>query len=133
MTTATLPLAFFVPVQTRSETNMRGHWSDRYRRSRAQKRTVAGVLAIEGILKSPLPPPVVVTLTRVGGRRLDDDNLRGALKYVRDALAEWLGVDDRDPRVAWRYDQLAVMDAEGVGVGVRVEAAPAAGVGRDGR
>ena len=131
MSTATLPLAFFVPVQTRSETNMREHWSDRYRRSRAQKRTVGGVLAVEGVLHTPPPPPVVVTLTRMGGRRLDDDNLRGALKYVRDALAEWLGVDDRDPRVAWRYDQLAVMDAEGVGV--RVEAAPAAGVGRDGR
>lgn len=131
MSTATLPLAFFVPVQTRSETNMREHWSDRYRRSRAQKRTVARVLAVGGVLHTPPPPPVVVTLTRMGGRRLDDDNLRGALKYVRDALAEWLGVDDRDPRVAWRYDQLAVMDAEGVGV--RVEAAPAAGVGRDGR
>ena len=37
---------------------------------------------------------------------LDDDNLRGALKWVRDAVAEALGVkDDRDPRYIWNYMQ----------------------------
>jgi len=33
------------------------------------------------------------------------DNLRGALKAVRDQVATWLGVDDADPRVTWEYGQ----------------------------
>lgn len=49
--------------------------------------------------------PCVVTLTRISPRLLDDDNLRPALKAVRDGVADRLGVDDRDPRVEWRYAQ----------------------------
>jgi len=48
---------------------------------------------------------VVVRLERVAPRALDDDNLRGALKAVRDAVAEALGIDDADPRVRWQYGQ----------------------------
>jgi hypothetical protein len=49
--------------------------------------------------------PVVVTLTRIG-RELDDDNLRGSLKGIRDQVADQLGVrSDRDPRITWRYAQ----------------------------
>jgi hypothetical protein len=48
----------------------------------------------------------VVTLTRIGPRDLDSDNLAGSAKAVRDAVARWLGVDD-GPRapVEWRYAQ----------------------------
>lgn len=49
---------------------------------------------------------------------LDDDNLRSALKAVRDGIAEKLGIDDRDPRVEWRYGQRKGM----VGVDVELEA-----------
>lgn len=48
---------------------------------------------------------VIVKLTRVGPRKLDDDNLAGSLKAVRDAIAAALGVDDRDPKVQWAYSQ----------------------------
>ena len=56
---------------------------------------------------SPRPAlPCTVLLVRVApSNGLDSDNLQGALKACRDGVAEWLGVDDRDPRVAWRYDQ----------------------------
>jgi hypothetical protein len=50
--------------------------------------------------------PCTVLLTRVGPTNgLDDDNLRGSLKGVRDELADWLGVDDRSPLVTWVYAQ----------------------------
>jgi fatty acid-binding protein DegV len=50
--------------------------------------------------------PCTVTMTRVApSEGLDDDNLRSALKAVRDQIAAWLGVDDRDPLVRWAYDQ----------------------------
>ena len=64
--------------------------------------------------------PVVITLTRVSPRELDDDNLRPALKSARDGIADWLQVDDRDPRVKWEYAQ-----ERGKPKGVRVEVADA--------
>lgn len=49
---------------------------------------------------------VRVTLTRLApSSGLDDDNLRGALKAVRDGVADALRIDDRDPRVTWEYEQ----------------------------
>lgn len=38
-------------------------------------------------------------------RGLDTDNLQGSAKHVRDAVARWLGVNDRDPRVTWHVGQ----------------------------
>lgn len=49
---------------------------------------------------------VVVLLSRISPRPLDDDdNLRGALKAVRDGVADALGIDDRDARVTWEHAQ----------------------------
>lgn len=39
--------------------------------------------------------PCTVTLTRISARGLDDDNLQGAFKAVRDSVASALCVDDR--------------------------------------
>lgn len=53
--------------------------------------------------------PVVVTLRRIGPREIDDDNLAGGFKRVRDRIAEWLGCDDGDKsRVRWVYEQVAI-------------------------
>ena len=84
--------------------------------------------AVEMVLRSRLGNapslPLIVTVTRVApGRGLDaHDNLPGACKHVVDAVAKWLGIDDRDPRVSWRYDQKA--DGRTVGVGIRIEVRP---------
>ena len=48
---------------------------------------------------------MVVRITRVGPKRLDDDNLSRAAKAPRDGVADWLGCDDGDPRVSWHYAQ----------------------------
>jgi hypothetical protein len=78
------------------------------------------------ILRSRLgtvPPalPLVVTVTRVAPGTLDaHDNLPGACKHVVDALASWLGVDDRNEGITWRYDQRR--DGREVGVAIRMEA-----------
>jgi hypothetical protein len=53
--------------------------------------------------------PVVVTLTRVGPRTLDSDNLQASLKAVRDATASWLRVSDSPASpVEWRYGSVKV-------------------------
>jgi hypothetical protein len=84
--------------------NDREHWQVRRRRVKAEKERAAWELA-KWAEKPPIP--AVVTLTRFApSNGLDDDNLAGSLKGVRDAVAAWLGVDDRDrSRVRYVYDQ----------------------------
>lgn len=66
---------------------------------------------------------LAVTLTRVSPRKCDGDNLQGALKHVRDQVAQELGLDDGDARLTWLYQQ----EQRGRGhwgVRIRIEEAP---------
>lgn len=47
----------------------------------------------------------VVTLTRISPAFLDEDNNVGALKSVRDQVAEWIGLDDRHSWIEFKYMQ----------------------------
>jgi hypothetical protein len=83
--------------------NTREHFRVRIKRVKAEKAVVLWELH-----QRPHPPlPCTVLLTRVApSNGLDDDNLAGALKSVRDAVADWLGVDDaRRETVRYRYSQ----------------------------
>ncbi len=64
--------------------------------------------------------PVRVTITRVAPRALDDDNNQGALKSVRDGIADALGVDDRTSLVEWVYRQRRGKPRE-YGVEIQIE------------
>jgi hypothetical protein len=93
--------------------NDREHWRVRAKRVKAEKDAAAWELA-RWAEKPPLP--CVVTLTRFApSNGLDDDNLAGSLKGVRDAVAAWLGVDDRDrKRVKYVYEQQRAAWAVGI-------------------
>ena len=83
--------------------NAREHWCARARRVRSERDITAWALR-----KATKPtPPLVVTLTRIApSNGVDDDNLCGALKAVRDEVAAWLGVDDkRRDVVRYEYTQ----------------------------
>ncbi len=95
------PGAVIYACRTVSESNAREHWAPRAKRAADHRRNAT--LVTRSTLLCPLP--IVVTLTRVAPRALDDDNLRGALKATRDGVADAFGVSDRDPRVEWRYGQ----------------------------
>ena len=116
-------LVVFVEVATVSEANRsrHEHWSRIAARATAQKDTTTYVLRARAA-RCPWPTPLVVTLTRVGVRTLDDDNLRGALKAVRDAVARWVGVDDRHADLV-RYDYAQEVAGKRR-KGVRIEIAP---------
>lgn len=103
-------------LQTRGGMNAREHHQARARRVRAERSTVGWFL--RGQPKPALP--CVVTLTRIApSSGLDDDNLASACKSIRDAFAEWVGVDDkRRDVVRYAYEQ------ERGPWGVRVEVAP---------
>jgi hypothetical protein len=102
-----------LPIETASEINVR-EWRRRSRRSQAARTAWIAFAARRQVPKFPMP--LTVTLTRLGGRKLDDDNLRSALKGTRDAIADWTGVDDGDERWTWRCEQ-----EPGGPTGVRVE------------
>lgn len=91
-----------IALRTARGLNNREHHMARHRRVKAEREAVAWMLP-----KTRPALPCVVTLTRVApSSGLDvGDNLEGSLKAARDQVADWLGIDDRDPRVQWRYDQ----------------------------
>ena len=96
-------IAITIPglVTVGPNTTLREHfWADRNRAKR-QWREVSWRLV--GLGKPDLPLDVL--LVRISTGELDGDAVPPALKHVRDAIAAWLGVDDRDPRVTWRYGQ----------------------------
>lgn len=93
-----------LPLKTVSLLNMREHWRANATRKALHRRTVS--LAFIAAKAAAPELPVTVTLTRVSPGTLDEhDNLPSAFKHVVDGVASWLGIDDADPRVTWRYAQ----------------------------
>lgn len=85
------------------------HWTEKNERHKIQKNIVFYGLNPH---RSSLSLPCTVRMTRLAPRELDaDDNLRIALKWVKDAIAEVLTQDflpgraDGDKRIKWEYDQ----------------------------
>lgn len=90
-----------LPMKLPSLANTRMHWRALSSVKKKQKEVVA--LALYGVEVPALP--VVVTLTRIGKRKLDDDNLASAFKYCRDEVARHIGEDDGSSKFTWRYEQ----------------------------
>jgi hypothetical protein len=104
------PIEFEVPIRTVPGLNAREHFMARS--SRVKRERTAASASMRRILgcmsrrcASVVSLPAVVTLTRVGPREVDSDNLVGACKGVRDGVAAFLGVDDGSDWVTWAYAQ----------------------------
>ena len=103
-----------IPITTPSASNLREFWAVKAKRVKAQ-RLATGLMLRAGRVahrleeehgKVQLHERIVVTLTRVSPRALDDDNLRGALKACRDEVAAYFGVDDGNTsRIRFEYSQ----------------------------
>lgn len=107
----------FAPLPTVNPLNRREHHHARARRVQKERSLTTLCLRAQG--GSPPALPLTITLVRVSPRAMDSDGACAALKGVRDAVAAWLGVDDRDTAdLVWRYDQRR----GGVGVEIQVEA-----------
>lgn len=105
-----------IPLRTGRGQNDREHFRVRAKRWEREHQEVAAGLS--DLARPEIPCGVV--LTRLGpSSGLDDDNLSGAMKAVRDAVAEWLGVDDKDERVRYAYGQERTKEW-----GVRIEFVP---------
>ena len=90
-----------IPMRLVSVANMREHWATKATRAKSQR--ILAWAELKAADKAPrLMGPITVKVIRIAPRALDKhDNLRMACKAVVDGVADWLGVDDRDPRVTW--------------------------------
>lgn len=103
-------MMFHVPIRLPSLANERMGWRTMARLKKSQRGAVAYCMV--GRVIPPLP--LVVTITRIGPRTLDDDNLAAACKYVRDQIATIVGTDDGSDQYTWRYAQRIVRAARGM-------------------
>ena len=96
-----------LPIRTRSAPNLREHWAVRARRTRDERAVVAFLMANVRLV---VGTPHAVLMTRLGPRRMDDDNATAGCKAVRDEIANLLGIDDGDKRVTWDVQQEKAKD-----------------------
>lgn len=101
-------IEFEIPgLRCLNRTNGREHWAVKAKRTKTERLAVVwhwpkGQLS-EGLGEAEV---ALVTLTRIGPRRMDDDNAAASMKAVRDAVAKRLGVDDGDvSRLRFVYRQ----------------------------
>lgn len=96
-----------IPIVVTTVANAKGFWWGRNKTARAQQAIVLQyVEPLAPLLRRCLP--IDVTMTRVSsrGRLMDDDNLTGAFKHVRDQIARCIGIDDADPRIKFTTQQI---------------------------
>lgn len=105
-------MKFTIPIKLASLANLREHHMVRARRAKAQRQAAC-------LMMKPHPVPCVITITRVGPRPLDSDNLAISAKHVRDGIADRLGVDDGSPLLTWTYAQRKAKE-----YGVEIEVTP---------
>lgn len=93
-------IAYKLALVANSRRGRGGHAASK----RAAHERRLGLLAITASAEPAPSLPVVVTLTRVGKGSPDWDNVVGAMKHIRDGVADGLGVRDNDSRIEWRYE-----------------------------
>lgn len=93
-------------VKVVGEANRRDHWAVRRRRAMGQKAaTHAALVTLGPDVRDRFRAAATVTVrfVRIGGKKLDSDNLVGGFKAIRDQLAKWLQVDDGSDRLRFEW------------------------------
>lgn len=94
-------IQFSAPAVTTS-LNWRVPWGAR---NALEKRVHTAIQGATRDIPAPNYAKTYICMVRVGPRTLDDDNLTGALKPVRDSIARWLGIDDGSSRLDFKCRQ----------------------------
>ena len=109
MTTHRPSLKWVIPLRLAGGLNAREHWGARSARVAKERRDTrfSSMASLGRDWFMRVQFPVEVTITRVGPRFLDLDNLYGSCKGVRDEVADMLGITDgpEDSRATWRCQQ----------------------------
>ena len=94
-----------IPVRLVNGANAREHWAVKANRAKVQRLAAKRAMFLVARLGIHKCDPITITITRRGGRRMDDDGLTISAKHVRDGIADWLGIDDGDKRLTWVVKQ----------------------------
>lgn len=124
-----------IPLKTVSESNCSENRWDKSRRHRQQQFFIRVLFNQE---TREISVPCTITMTRIGPRFLDDDNLPMSMKWIRDEIGASLfpervttykkkngayatnkGHADSDPRIKWKY-----MQEKGPRQAIRIEFDP---------
>jgi len=101
-------IKYEIPIKTVSEANIRCHWAVGAKRAKHQ-RMVAAAFTTDAMRSNWKHMSgfkhIRITVTRMGVRKLDSDNLAISFKHGRDGVADGLCVNDGDDRLEWIYKQ----------------------------
>lgn len=97
-------ISVLLPIRTESEANVRECWQSKHRRAKNQ-RGIARMMLVASCRGISRSARIYVTLTRIGVRKLDSDNLARSFKAVRDGIADAIGIDDGSDRIGFHYRQ----------------------------
>jgi hypothetical protein len=93
-----------VPLEAQSLNKRDSHFMTRSKR--VKKIRSETYLCLRSIKTKPVLPCTVMMCRLANSTGLDPhDNLPGSLKPFSDGVADWLGIDDRDPRITWKFSQ----------------------------
>jgi len=112
-------IEFTIPgMRLVNSTNARGSWKRGHFGVTKPQRRTGYTLALHAMATGGVPTlPLIITITRIGPRALDSDNVPPSAKALRDGIADALGFvglvrvnargqgNDGDPRIDWRYSQ----------------------------
>ncbi len=112
------PLVIEMQMKLSAGPNSRSHWRTKARIVKDERERA--FWSLRGSRRPKLP--VVVTLTRISRTPMDDDNIRGAFKAVRDGIADAYSLADNDPRISFRYTQEQGSTGQ---FDIRIEVSPA--------
>jgi len=99
-------LEVFLPITIVSEANLMAyeHWAvTRDRKIKQQQAFNAEWMVLAGRVQ--IEAPCTIKLTRIGAQKMDSGNLEVSFKWVQDAIAAAIGIDDGDSRLTWLYEQ----------------------------
>ncbi len=100
-------ITFTLPMKLESLANKREHHFAKSRRAKEQRGL--GKDATKNSLTEAFKNedfPYHITITRIGKRKLDSDNLAISAKNLRDGIADGLQIDDgNDCHATWHYEQ----------------------------
>jgi hypothetical protein len=98
-------------IRTVSAANAREHWAVKAKRNKSERTAIRAYFATCPPSLRLTDAPLVVSLARFGKRLLDDDNLAGSFKAIRDEVAACLNRDDGPKAgIRWVYQQTTAKD-----------------------
>ncbi len=111
-----------LPIEVRSESNLREHWTKKNARKKQQQDMLWLInrADLKRWVKVYKMQPILITFRKIGGRRLDRSNLPVSFKGIEDALASMMGCNDGHDHWQAAWEQ---QPGGAIGIGIRIEVA----------